>query len=208
MYTDVSADKLWKVPREAFGSALSGHHGRVTCLTWSGSDKYLVSASVDQTVRVWDAQNTAALLVFQLPDVWQLIGSPHHRFVICGCWDKIVIFDLESGRVVLGLDEAIYTAAFFSPGSSFLISSRNVERGGMRRADIQTLIDRRKQPENKESTPAGKDLVEVSSPSGPQVSHSFDWPVTTLTHLVLAAHKFLGDLIRRAFGRFGIDRKL
>ena len=40
---------------------LAGHTGAVTCLTFSGDGKNLVSGAMDKTVRVWDLANTKEL---------------------------------------------------------------------------------------------------------------------------------------------------
>jgi WD repeat-containing protein 44 len=73
-----------------------GHEMDITDLSWSVSN-FLLSASMDSTVRLWHVSKHEALQVFQHPDaVTSVVFNPQHdRYFVSACFDRrIRVYDI------------------------------------------------------------------------------------------------------------------
>jgi WD40 repeat protein/serine/threonine protein kinase/tetratricopeptide (TPR) repeat protein len=86
---------------------LHGHTGHVLSVAFSPDGKWILSGSVDKTVKKWDAQTCRELLTFRghtLP-VLSVALSPDGKRIVSGSADKTLkIWDAETGQVIRTLE--------------------------------------------------------------------------------------------------------
>ena len=106
---------------------MSGHTDQVLDMDLSESGKYLASASMDDTVRIWDAHTLEQLGVLEghSDDVYSVSFRSDARRVATGCRDGAVrVYALPSGEqihLLRGHAEAVFSVAF-SPDGKQIIS--------------------------------------------------------------------------------------
>jgi len=88
---------------------LSGHRGLIHQIVFSKDGNHLVSASSDETVRLWDVRNVREVktLVGHLQSVCRIaIGDDERRLVSAGTAGQLKVWDLEKGQdpLCLGAD--------------------------------------------------------------------------------------------------------
>ena len=92
-------------------------------LSWSRS-QLLLSASLDQSVRLWHASRSECLHKFLHPEAVSSVAfhPSEDRYFVTGCFDqKLRVWSLETGRVVLWhATAAVITAVAFSPDARFV----------------------------------------------------------------------------------------
>ena len=125
--------KLYEVAQGRPLRVFEGHSADVTAICWSTDGRYTMSASSDETVRMWDIATGSCLNVFQGPGgAFRTVamslnsgiaaGGTGHLF---GRPGKIHIWDTTSGTRLMTLEEhtgAITALSFVSDGR-FLVSS-------------------------------------------------------------------------------------
>ncbi|PVH71123.1 vegetative incompatibility protein HET-E-1 [Cadophora sp. DSE1049] len=107
--------------------ALEGHTNAVTSVAFSSDGKQVVSGSVDETVRLWDAATGAALQMLEghTSEVTSVAFSPDGKQVVSGSYDKTVrLWDVAAGAALQTLeghtDEV--TSVAFSPDGKQVVS--------------------------------------------------------------------------------------
>ena len=111
-----------------------GHTARIERIGIDAADRYLVTASIDKTVRLWELATGKIIKVFRPPigegnegRIDSVAISPDGRTVACGGWTKyawegsfpIYLFDPEVGRLVkriTGLPNVILHLAYSKDG--------------------------------------------------------------------------------------------
>lgn len=117
-------------------TAFDGHTAAVRDVRFSHDGAMLVSASQDNTIRVWDVASANAVKTFRGHDSWvrSCRFNPDGRSVISGSHDERVkvwsIADYEElrvlkGRVLAGHTDAIYDVGFSSDSESIVTCSRD-----------------------------------------------------------------------------------
>ena len=106
---------------------LKGNSGYVWSLAYTPDGKHLVSASDDNTVRVWDTEKGIAVRTLKERDepVWCVAISADGKYLATGSGDNsIFIWDFPKGTVVKKLQghTNIIESVHFSPDGQHLIA--------------------------------------------------------------------------------------
>ena len=109
---------------------LRGHTKWVFSATFSPDGRYIVSASHDNTIRIWDAktgQQVGSPLVGHQFGVNSANFSPDGRYIVSASWDGTVrLWDAKTGQQVgnpsVGHTKCVHSAAF-SPDGRYIVSA-------------------------------------------------------------------------------------
>ena len=99
-----------------------GFEGWSYCGTFSSSERWIMAASDDKTVKVWDVVDNKLYRMFNHPaEVRQAVFSLDERLVLTGCYDGIArLWNLETGKEVCRFeghsDKIEYGVAISSKG--------------------------------------------------------------------------------------------
>ena len=158
---------------EATKRVLSGHRHQVNSVVHSPDGRCLLTASHDQTARVWDAHTGKLLLELtgHKGPVWRARYSPDGRRIVTASFDhEVRLFDAEAGRllaVLTGHKGAVQVARFSPDGSRILTASDDqtarvfdVERGQLQLELIghqSPIVCARYSPDGRRIVTAGED---------------------------------------------------
>ena len=92
--------------RSAVYSSSKGTQTRVFSVAWSADERRAITASRDETIRLWDIEGERCLLVMEghTKAVWRVAWSPDQCFALSASFDKTVrLWHVGSGRCLLVL---------------------------------------------------------------------------------------------------------
>ncbi|CAK9082752.1 unnamed protein product [Durusdinium trenchii] len=119
----------FKLPGPEPAQILEGHEGAVLALSWTKNGQYIMTASQDKSVRLWNPHSGKHIKKFagchnqEVNDV--LIAADNSKFVSCGSDKLIFQWDVTSGQVVRkfsGHDRKVNALAF-GPKEEVLLSA-------------------------------------------------------------------------------------
>jgi len=116
---------------ESICKPLKGHAEIISSIAYSPDGKLLLSASWDNTVRIWDANNGDLLKILNHNFfVWSADFSPDGKYIVSAS-DDIYIWDTKSGNKIQtfvenrkNLNASIRSAAF-SPDGKYIVTTLN-----------------------------------------------------------------------------------
>src|ERR1700761_963613 len=100
----VSVERGKQISWPSINRIWQGHRGPVTSVAFSPDGKYIVSGSVGETIRMWDAQ-TGKLVSdpFEGHTDWvtSVAFSPDGKYIVSGSEDKTIrMWDAQTGKLV------------------------------------------------------------------------------------------------------------
>lgn len=123
--------QLWNLPKGKPLALLAGHSGWVSAISFSPDSKTIASASLDQTLRLWNSDTGKLLSTFIAKRVTDLAFSPDGR-ILAGSsryrlWfdsqpgsSGVELWDLKTGQHLLPLSSGPLSALAFSPNGEVL----------------------------------------------------------------------------------------
>lgn len=120
-------DAATAAPPGAVLERREGHSDPVRACAYSPDGRSIVSASFDNTLKVWDATSGRALLTLyeHTTEVTDCMYSPDGRSIVSSSWDKTLkVWDATSGRALLtliGHSEGVLACAY-SPDGRLIVS--------------------------------------------------------------------------------------
>jgi WD40 repeat protein len=106
---------------------LLGHEGYVESVDYSSDIRFVVSGSLDNTVRIWDVDTGECVKILRghTDNVFGVSFSPNNQYVVSGSGDKTVrIWDVESGDCIKTLKghTGDVNDVSFSPNNQYVVS--------------------------------------------------------------------------------------
>ncbi|MBN2546968.1 MAG: PD40 domain-containing protein [Spirochaetes bacterium] len=111
----------------------SGHSDIVKSIAFSPDGKYIISASWDKTLKLWDVSTGKELRTFQghYNKVTAVAFSPDGKYVISASWDKTLrLWDLSTGKELKkysGHYDSVKSITFSPDGKYIIISPAYLE---------------------------------------------------------------------------------
>lgn len=137
-------------------------------MTFAYADTVLLSASKDNTLRVWDLDSCTERYVLNVLGIQSIAASPHHSLAVILSEDGVLLYDVARGLEIMSFPNYTVAASFKPDGQS--IVSGGWDEDGLRFWNIQNLL-RRSQRNPWRSDPYNSAEALVSTRlSGPQVS--------------------------------------
>ncbi len=184
---------------------LTGHTGGVPSVTFSPDGSQLVSASVDETIRLWDVDIGVEThrLIGHEDDVWDVAFSPDGSQLASASDDKTIrLWDVDTGveiRRLIGHEDGVWDVAF-SPNGSQLASASEDET--IRLWDVDTGIQTHRLTGHTSWTISVTFLPDGSQLASASVDQTIRlWDVDTGVEL----HRFTGHIGWGSSGAFSPD---
>jgi len=178
---------------------LLAHQDSVWTAAFSPDGKRIVTASWDNTGRVWDAETgrEIASLNGHQGYVWTAAFSPDGKRIVTASWDKTArVWDAETGREIASLNghqSSVWTAAF-SPDGKRIVTASEDKTGRVWDAEtgreIASLNGHQKAVITAAFSPDGKRIVTASSDGTVRV-----WPVENLDRLLVRGCHWLRNYL-------------
>mmetsp|Transcript_45738 Transcript_45738/g.122547 ORF Transcript_45738/g.122547 Transcript_45738/m.122547 type:complete len:409 (+) Transcript_45738:66-1292(+) len=118
---------------QSFGLAhsLDGHTGAVLSLAWTKNGAYVLSASQDKTLRLWNPHTGAHVKTYQGPHNHEVadvvISEDNSKFISCGGDKHFFQWDVSTAQVIrkfVGHDRKVNALAF-GPNQDVVLSASN-----------------------------------------------------------------------------------
>lgn len=119
---------LYDITRKELIKTGFEHDAMVNSVSFSPDGKYLVSASYDKSVRIWDLSTLRCVhsLEGHTNFVYTANYSPDGRYIVSVSEGTIKIWNVNTGKCIETLDgQNVNSAAFSSDGKNFVSVSRN-----------------------------------------------------------------------------------
>jgi WD40 repeat protein len=117
-----------KDPKSAKRYATMGHIDAITSSAIDPSGRYILSSSMDRTLRLWDLNSVDRKTVHSLTNahILSVSFSPDGKYAICGGNDNLVrLINIQNGKLVRTLQghRGAVNSVMFSPGGQRVLSA-------------------------------------------------------------------------------------
>jgi WD40 repeat protein len=124
--------QVWEIDRKFVRNVFKSHTKRVRCLEFSPNGRFLLSAALDNTVRIWNMRG-GSVKVFTNPESRREFKSatfsPDGKYVAAGNGDGIVrIWNVRTGQLVQrlkGHTGIVYGVMFMPDGKGLVSGSKD-----------------------------------------------------------------------------------
>jgi len=120
---DIFRVTLWDLPERKLRREMTGHSGPVVSVDFSPNGQFLATASLDNTVRVWDASNGRELFQQRTRDQPTSADfAPDGRHVaVGGIGGHVSIYDWRTGKEVSHCQYLPVTRLCYAAGGTYLL---------------------------------------------------------------------------------------
>lgn len=104
----------------------NGHTDDVCCVIFSPNDKYIASASLDKTARIWDANTLECIRVLRghTTAVMDVSFSPDSKHVVSTSPDNTIrIWDVSTGHCLFVIENKYKSGSSFTTDGSHIVSN-------------------------------------------------------------------------------------
>ncbi len=135
-----------------------GHTDDVICVVYSPDDQYIASASIDKTIRIWDANTLKCIHILKghTTVVMDVSFSPDSKHVVSTSPDNTIrVWDVSTGRCLFVIDNEYISGSSFTTDGNKIISNFSDNSVNLWEfPSLQKLIDQtRKHFKNRQLTP-------------------------------------------------------
>ncbi|MCB0104776.1 MAG: PD40 domain-containing protein, partial [Caldilineaceae bacterium] len=141
---------LWQLPHMEPECIMVGHQRRVRCVAFSPDNRLLVSASLDNTARLWNVETGRCVQLFRghQKGVHTALFSPDGRYIATGGQDHhLCLWDAMTGQLLTtlyGHTDWVNAVAFHPDGRLLASASHD---GTIRLWDLRTAVEQRSSQE-------------------------------------------------------------
>jgi WD40 repeat protein len=133
--------KLSKVSSGRLLGEFKGHKSFITSVAFSPDDQYIISASVDKTIKIWQRSSGSLLKTLKghKKEVSFAVFSPDGSFILSGAKDgNLILWSAESGKKLIDFSDhkRSFMNGIFSQNGLFIYSVDN--RGTIKKWDVST----------------------------------------------------------------------
>ena len=124
------ADAALRYACEHNSGTLRGHTGFVESANFSPDERYIVSASRDKTLKIWDTQSWECIKTLEghTGRVWSATFSPNGKYIVSASSDNTIkIWDTKNWECIKTLEghtSSVYSANFSTDGK-YIVSASN-----------------------------------------------------------------------------------
>lgn len=135
-----------------------GHTDEVWCIVFSPNDKYIASASLDKTIRIWDANTLECIHILKghTTAVMNVSFSPDSKYVVSTSPDNTIrVWEVSTGHCIFVIDNEERSGTSFTTDGRHIVSNFSDNSVDVWEfLPIQELIDdNRERFKNRQLTP-------------------------------------------------------
>lgn len=103
-----------------------GHTDEVWCIAFSPNDKYIASASLDKTIRIWDANTLECIHILKghTTAVMNVSFSPDSKYVVSTSPDNTIrVWEVSTGHCIFVIENEEKTGTYFTTDGRHVVSN-------------------------------------------------------------------------------------